>query len=199
MELLPAVEQTARRGGQASLGLFGYRSFTAPVGAPVRLAPRRRDDQPRRVGGLTYGQRAARIRSMVAVAAIASRKGQAPASPRGTAFQSPSEHLARLYKIGRPPVRRSYDATWSDAQYQEWLDEVHADCVAHQARMADLAADEYDGYGLARPSTPAMQRAAAESDRRDEREWRELADLAACPEWGRCTDAASIEIALAHD
>ena len=49
--------------------------------------------------------------------------------------------------------------------------------------MADRATDEYEGAGLNATQTPAMQQAAAEREREDEREWHELADLAACPEW----------------
>lgn len=133
MKVTSATEQPTRRGGQASLSLFGVGGINS------KLAPHM------------------------------ARPNPAPA---------------------RPATRKPWTSRIKGA-----LNPGDRDGLS----PAPVVTDECDGYGLARPSTPAMQRAAAESDRQDEREWRELADLAACPEWGRYADAGSIEMALAHD
>ena len=59
------------RGGQASLGLFGCGSIT---GRPLRPFQALADDQARRLGGLSFGQRRARVAALIvppAPAAIA--------------------------------------------------------------------------------------------------------------------------------
>lgn len=185
-------------GGQRTLGTFGFGSFTAPAAAPtVQLAPRRGDDQPRRVGGLSYAQRGVVLRARMAAAALAARKGHTPAlvvpapvmvvpvvpvapivaKALATKAAQVAEAFARVCKAN--PLAPGFD----EGQYQTWLDERYAEAVAHQARTADAAADEYEGASLARPSTPAMQRAAAESEQQDARDWNDLADLAVTPEW----------------
>ena len=72
---------------------------------------------------------------------------------------------------------------WSEAEFLRWHEERFEEAMAYQARQMDAATDKYEGAGLDAKQTPAMRRAVAEREREDEREWRELADLAACPEW----------------
>lgn len=49
----------------------------------------------------------------------------------------------------------------------------------HTLTRRPLVPDEFDGYGLARPSTPAMQAAARASTQRDAMHWHEAAKLLA--------------------
>ena len=63
----------------------------------------------------------------------------------------------------------------------------------------DAATDEYESAGLAAGRTHAMKQAAAQSERQEERDWNDLTDLAATPEWDRALPYGDVETACAQD
>ena len=90
----------------------------------------------------------------------------APASVRPAAQVAPQV---------RPAVTAS---SLSFGRRRAWL-RFLMHCPVSITDVARPSADEFDGYGLARPSTPAMQAAARASAQRDACNWREAADLVA--------------------
>lgn len=181
----------APRGGQHHVGPFGYRSFTDSTPAPAAL---RGDDQPRRVGGLSYAQRGTILRAKMAVAAVLARKGQVPmpapvqpTTPTTVQSEASKVAVAFLQACKAKPIAPDF----SVEQFQAWCDAHYAEAMAHQ--------DEHEGAGLAAERTPAMERAAAERERQDERDWNDPADLAATPEWHRTLPYGSVETACAQD
>ena len=95
----------ARRGGQHHIGLFGLpgsgtRFHTVPAPAPVAKA--KADDQPRRIGGMTAGQRRARINAWVAFGASV-----APAAPASAVASAPVPCMdALMAKYRRTPAKQ---------------------------------------------------------------------------------------------
>ena len=90
-----------QRGGQASLGLFGIagagrarvadarrQQGKAPAEVPAQGQAPQADDQPSRVGGLTFSQRRSVILSRTDVAAVSLRTYERRAVPAGPSMES---------------------------------------------------------------------------------------------------------------
>ena len=178
----PSVSSDSRcsLGGQAGgAGIFGChgalrfnaaRKTKGEAGTPAPLpSPFQGDDPPSRIGGLTFGQRRARISASVAAAAIASRKGHETATaavPPATAERHTltirRSNFAAFLRLSEREVRPVEDVM------SEWL----ADCASliREDEIPDLHADPVT-------RTPAMVRAATASNAREEHEWHRRADM----------------------
>ncbi len=118
--------------------------------------------------------------------------------PRVPAHSSPAAVLAERSYTGEGA--RSVINTASEAVRPAQAKAVAPASASRQVAVTQphrpRLADEFDGYGLGRPSTAAMRAAAHASDTQDAADWHALADLAATPQWDHAAGEDRVEAAI---